>query len=167
MRQYFYIAEGTQLGPYSLEALRDIGLYRTSLVWYEGCDDWRTAETIIELSGYLRESPPPIPGKLHEAYIKRSDKKRRLEMEQEAIAILKEENRRKAEEEIAKEEARKLLASTYWFSRKTNEAKVRRVEELLQDEGILSEAISVYQQQGAWEFLRYADGLVSSEDDDS
>ena len=46
---YFYISEGTNLGPVSKEELIDLNLAMDTPVWFEGLNSWETIETIPEL----------------------------------------------------------------------------------------------------------------------
>ena len=65
-KNYFYIAkDGAQIGPRTLEELRQAPLEPETLVWYEGLPDWTRAGEIGELNALIngQESvtPPPAP----------------------------------------------------------------------------------------------------------
>jgi hypothetical protein len=59
----YYIAnEGVQQGPFERDDLPRRGLRADSLVWAEGMNDWRRADTVPELAALLRSAPvAPVP----------------------------------------------------------------------------------------------------------
>ena len=61
-RNYFYIAkDGAQIGPRTLEELRQALLDSETLVWYEGLPDWTRAAEIGELNALINGGGSPIP----------------------------------------------------------------------------------------------------------
>lgn len=65
MKQYYYVTEaGEQVGPVTMERLREAGIGRDTLVWCEGMADWAEAEQLPELAELFVEAmpcPPPPP----------------------------------------------------------------------------------------------------------
>lgn len=57
---YFIIRNGQQMGPFTIEQLRTMGLTASTPIWLQGTPNWRCASEIAELQGYLLpEMPPP------------------------------------------------------------------------------------------------------------
>lgn len=63
MENYFIHKEGRQLGPYSIEELKQINITRDTMVWYEGIEEWQEANSIKELTSLFKNQPPPFQGK--------------------------------------------------------------------------------------------------------
>ncbi|MGB1269055.1 MAG: SPFH domain-containing protein [Flavobacteriaceae bacterium] len=63
--QYFYAANGQQLGPVSFEGLSQLFASRTvnatTLVWKQGMVNWAALNTVTELQALLGSVPPPLP----------------------------------------------------------------------------------------------------------
>ncbi len=60
MRTY-YINNGNENGgPFTLDELKTQQLHKTTLVWYQGMDEWQYASEIVELDSYFTIVPPPI-----------------------------------------------------------------------------------------------------------
>ena len=60
MRTY-YINNGNENGgPFTLEELKTQEIKETTLVWYQGMDEWKHAVDIIELKPFFTVAPPPI-----------------------------------------------------------------------------------------------------------
>jgi hypothetical protein len=60
MRTY-YIQDGKDIsGPFSLEDLIEKKIARSTLIWFQGRDEWSHAETIDELKAVFTELPPPL-----------------------------------------------------------------------------------------------------------
>ena len=58
----FYTHNGTeQQGPFDLEDLKSQNIKRETQIWYDGLDDWTTADKIDELKSLFQSMPPPIP----------------------------------------------------------------------------------------------------------
>ena len=53
MAFYYYIKDGQELGPFTIDELKEKRLRKTTLFWTEGLEDWTTGESIQELDGVL------------------------------------------------------------------------------------------------------------------
>ena len=61
MKKY-YLHNGTESsGPFDIEELKSINITKTSPIWFEGMDNWKTAEAIPELNELFTVNPPPFP----------------------------------------------------------------------------------------------------------
>lgn len=60
MKTYFIHLEGRQLGPFSIEELKQQRIARNTPVWCEGMADWTTAVSVEELQILFRSTPPPL-----------------------------------------------------------------------------------------------------------
>ena len=56
---YYIILNGQQLGPYTIDQLRTIGITASTPIWAQGSPNWRVASEIPELQGYLPPNVPP------------------------------------------------------------------------------------------------------------
>lgn len=57
----YYIHNGTEnSGPFVLEELKAKKITKTTLVWFEGMDEWKYAGDIDELKSILLVIPPPL-----------------------------------------------------------------------------------------------------------
>jgi len=63
MKHYYYADNEQQLGPFTVEELKSKRLKKSTLVWTEGMQDWRTANDIEEIKDILISEPPPLPKK--------------------------------------------------------------------------------------------------------
>lgn len=59
---YFYLLGDQQLGPFTLDELKNQHINRETLVWYDGIPDWEKASNIEALKNFFI-TPPPIPKK--------------------------------------------------------------------------------------------------------
>ncbi len=59
--QFYIVSEGNQKGPYSFDELKNLNLKRDSLVWHEGMENWKKAESVDLLKELFKTMPPPIP----------------------------------------------------------------------------------------------------------
>ena len=60
MRQFFVHNGQNEEGPFNIEHLQTIQLKKDTPIWYEGLDNWTTADKIEELKFLLRsETYPP------------------------------------------------------------------------------------------------------------
>lgn len=59
--KYFISKKGKRLGPYTLEGLKELNLFNTTLVWKEGMGEWLPAKEIDELKEITILPPPPLP----------------------------------------------------------------------------------------------------------
>lgn len=57
--QYYLVENEKQVGPFSLQELKEKKLKSESLIWFEGLDEWKKVESIEELKE-LFVQPPPI-----------------------------------------------------------------------------------------------------------
>ena len=61
MKKYYYTDGTEKFGPFTLEELKQYGLKRETLVWYEGLGDaWQPAGEVGELSELFRFAPPSL-----------------------------------------------------------------------------------------------------------
>ena len=60
MKKYFYSNGHIKEGPVSLEELKLNDIKPNTLIWYEGLEDWKEAESVEELREIFELSPPPI-----------------------------------------------------------------------------------------------------------
>lgn len=61
MKKYFLLENGQNIGPFTLEELKEKNLPKTELVWAEGMADWQQGGTIDELKSIFAVTPPPPP----------------------------------------------------------------------------------------------------------
>jgi len=61
MKEYFYLNGTTQLGPFTLEELKEEALTRDTKIWYQGLTDWTVAEGIPELADSFQTPPKVTP----------------------------------------------------------------------------------------------------------
>lgn len=61
MKKYYYSSQGEKKGPFSLEEIKDEGIDKDTLVWFEGLEKWTAAKDLDELVPLLELNPPPIP----------------------------------------------------------------------------------------------------------
>lgn len=60
MKIYFIHQEGQQLGPFSIEELKQEKISRNTPVWCEGMDGWESAITVEDLKMLFNSTPPPF-----------------------------------------------------------------------------------------------------------
>ena len=60
MKKYFYSDGKEKYGPLSLDELKQEGISKQTLVWFEGLDDWTPAGELDEMKPILELQPPPI-----------------------------------------------------------------------------------------------------------
>ena len=60
MKKYFYSNGKEKQGPFSFEELKNENINKSTLIWYEGLEDWKPAGEIQELEEILQLIPPPI-----------------------------------------------------------------------------------------------------------
>jgi len=51
MRNYYFIKNGAQSGPYTLDQLKYHGILPETMVWHEGLPEWIEAKAVPELNG--------------------------------------------------------------------------------------------------------------------
>lgn len=60
MQKFFIHFQGQQLGPFSLEELKQKGITRNTMVWFDGLPEWKEAKDVYELADLFRNQPPPF-----------------------------------------------------------------------------------------------------------
>ncbi len=63
MKKYYYInAQGTQVGPCSLEEMAQAGINAYTKVWYDGLPQWTIASNVLEFQPFVNAptTPPPF-----------------------------------------------------------------------------------------------------------
>ena len=60
MKQYYIEKNGQQSKPLTVEELQSKNISKQTLVWYEGLENWTSAENIPELEGLFKALPPPL-----------------------------------------------------------------------------------------------------------
>jgi len=60
MKKYFYADEDKQVGPFTIDELKEQQILSTTLVWTEGMEIWTEASEVEELKEILTVTPPPI-----------------------------------------------------------------------------------------------------------
>lgn len=63
----YYLENGKQLGPFSLEALKKEPIKYYTMVWYPGIEEWTPASKINEIRKLI-PPPPPSPTSPYEEY---------------------------------------------------------------------------------------------------
>jgi hypothetical protein len=60
-KEFYYLDEKEQKGPFSLENLKSKGLKPETLVWSEDLDQWKPLKDVEELKILIKKTPPPPP----------------------------------------------------------------------------------------------------------
>lgn len=60
MKKYFYSNGQEKEGPVTLEELKQKDIQPKTLIWHEGLDDWKEADSVEELRELFELSPPPL-----------------------------------------------------------------------------------------------------------
>ncbi|TDQ15195.1 uncharacterized membrane protein YhaH (DUF805 family) [Algoriphagus boseongensis] len=60
MRRYFYAKGNEQVGPMTLEELKNADIKPDNLIWYEGLSNWEPAGGLEELKEVFELMPPPL-----------------------------------------------------------------------------------------------------------
>ncbi len=60
MKKYFYSNGQEKEGPVTIEELKQKNIKPKTLIWHEGLDDWKEAESIDEMREIFELSPPPL-----------------------------------------------------------------------------------------------------------
>lgn len=60
MKKYFYSNEQGEQGPVTLEELKQLDITIKTLIWHDGLDDWKEAESIDELKELFELAPRRI-----------------------------------------------------------------------------------------------------------
>lgn len=67
MKKYFYAKGNEQLGPLTLEELKQADIKPNTLVWFEGLSKWEKAEGLEDLRVVFELMPPPLESKVSES----------------------------------------------------------------------------------------------------
>ena len=65
MKKYFYSNGQDKEGPVTLEELKQKDITPQTLIWFEGLNDWKEAESVDELKEIFELSPPSIEKENH------------------------------------------------------------------------------------------------------
>jgi hypothetical protein len=60
MKKYYLHNGADQQGPFDFDDLKEKNISRQTPIWYEGLDEWTTAEKIDELKSIFASVPPPF-----------------------------------------------------------------------------------------------------------
>lgn len=60
MKKYFYSDGTNNFGPFTIEELKEKGITRETMIWYQELGEWKKASTIQELTDIFKLVPPPI-----------------------------------------------------------------------------------------------------------
>lgn len=60
-KEFYYLDEKEQKGPFSIDQLKTVGLKPDTLVWADGFENWKQVKEVEELKGLLKKTPPPPP----------------------------------------------------------------------------------------------------------
>ncbi|HRH67834.1 MAG TPA: DUF4339 domain-containing protein [Bacteroidia bacterium] len=60
MKKYFIHDGGQQIGPLSIEELKSKDITRSTKVWYEGLEEWKSADSLDDLKVLFTSIPPPL-----------------------------------------------------------------------------------------------------------
>ena len=74
MKKYYVHKDNEQLGPLSIDDLKELKITRQTMIWYEGADTWKKAEEISDLDTILKSVPPPLltPPSLNNSYVEQT-----------------------------------------------------------------------------------------------
>jgi hypothetical protein len=61
MKKYYYSDNGTSIGPYTIEQLKNLGANKDSLIWCEDFTDWKKVSEIPELADLFHEPQNKLP----------------------------------------------------------------------------------------------------------
>lgn len=81
MEHYYFIEKnGTKLGPYKLNELKQQTIYFDELIWRSDSDLWKKASDFEELNGIYIVKPPPTPKEQKIAKVNREFTSRDIKM---------------------------------------------------------------------------------------
>jgi len=60
-KEFYYLDEKKQKGPFTIDKLKIIGLKPETLVWSDGFENWKQVKDVDELKIVLKKTPPPPP----------------------------------------------------------------------------------------------------------
>lgn len=61
MKNYYFLEENKEKGPYTLKELENLNLENSTYVWKKGMDNWIKMNELPEFQNQLSESLTPIP----------------------------------------------------------------------------------------------------------
>jgi|688.fasta_scaffold502274_1 hypothetical protein len=92
MRIYYTHKHGKQLGPFSLEELKEQGITNETDVWREGMSEWQKASNVEELRQIIASTPPPINLKSSPPPLPKLDSKEKLNVSKDSKSPEKKSN---------------------------------------------------------------------------
>lgn len=60
-KEFYYLDEKEQKGPFTIEQLKSVGLKPDTLVWTDGFENWKSVKEVEELKVLVKKTPPPPP----------------------------------------------------------------------------------------------------------
>jgi hypothetical protein len=60
MKSYFIHDGNQKTGPFSFDDLKIRGIEASTLIWFDGIDNWTEAINVQELKDIIIKSPPPL-----------------------------------------------------------------------------------------------------------
>jgi GYF domain 2 len=66
MKKYYLHDGKEQKGPFDIDELTDKNISRETSIWFEGLEEWKTAEKIDELKSMFSSAPPLYKAKIFE-----------------------------------------------------------------------------------------------------
>lgn len=61
MKKYYLIINGKKEGPFSENELLSLDINKSTLIWYNGLNDWQEIQYVSELNEHIQFIAPPIP----------------------------------------------------------------------------------------------------------
>lgn len=55
-KEFYYLDEKKQKGPFSIDQLKTVGLKPDTLVWTDGFENWKPVKDVEELKGLLKKN---------------------------------------------------------------------------------------------------------------
>jgi len=73
MKEFYYLSDEDQLGPFTLDELKTKNLTANTFIWTEGMPEWKLLKDIPELKSLLKPiTPPPPPPKVNSLKTRKS-----------------------------------------------------------------------------------------------
>lgn len=60
MKKYFYSDGTNNIGPFTIEELKEKEISRETMIWFQELGEWKPAEEVPELTEIFKLVPPPI-----------------------------------------------------------------------------------------------------------
>lgn len=86
MKKYFLHNGSESSGPFTIEELKEKNIVKTTPVWFDGLEHWKTAGDIPELTRLFVATPPPFKATPNPISIQ---KNQRIEPEQKILGLSK------------------------------------------------------------------------------